>query len=367
MTPVELETLVVTWCFEAARHGSPYNVTVRFTGRRVTDGRRTNADQFVRDETVRGVVPGCGWVSVTTQVLDVPAGEWDVAATIVAKPQRSGSKRHRPPASTGRVRSATWSWRHWRISPAENRRVATRWTPAAPFVPRPAVVPGSWTLLVAVAVVTGVWIQRLALARLQLPTGSGLLLSLVAIVLGIFGARVWYLAQRPPGAAKSTFGAGWCIQGFVAAATLTFAVLLPLADIPVGRFFDATAPGLLIGMAIGRLGCFFTGCCGGRITASRWGVFSSDRRVGARRVPTQLLEAATSAVLGAGALAFVWRVEPRFPGTVFVGSFSAYIIVRQVLLGLRAEARRSAWRRRATLVLALATLVVDLLILVLGS
>ena len=172
-----------------------------FPGRRLTDSARTRADQFVRDEIVRGVVPGHGWVSVTTQVVDVPAGQWHVGATVVEKPQRAGPKRHRPSGTTRRVHPATWSWRRWRVAPAETRGPATRWTPAAPFAPRPAVVPGSWTLLVAVAVavavVTGVWIQRLALTRLQLPTGRGLLVSLVAIVFGVFGARVWYIAQRP--------------------------------------------------------------------------------------------------------------------------------------------------------------------------
>ena len=34
-----------------------------------------------------------------------------------------------------------------------------------------------------------------------------------------------------------------------------------------------TAPGLLVAMAVGRVGCFFAGCCGGPPTASRWGVW----------------------------------------------------------------------------------------------
>jgi prolipoprotein diacylglyceryltransferase len=68
--------------------------------------------------------------------------------------------------------------------------------------------------------------------------------------------------------------------------------------VPAGVFLDVTAPGLLFAMAVGRVGCFFAGCCGGPPTASCWGVWSSDQHVGARRIPTQLLESVLAFSLG---------------------------------------------------------------------
>src|SRR5437879_8448707 len=95
------------------------------------------------------------------------------------------------------------------------------------------------------------------------------------------------------------------IQGFITGATLAAAILLVVLAVRLGVFLDATAPGLLLGMAVGRIGCFFAGCCGGPPTASRFGVWSSDQRMGARRVPTQLFEFGLALVLGLLVLAAV--------------------------------------------------------------
>lgn len=48
------------------------------------------------------------------------------------------------------------------------------------------------------------------------------------------------------------------------------------------------APGIALGMAIGRIGCFLTGCCYGTPTNLPWGVDFGD---GILRHPTQLYEA----------------------------------------------------------------------------
>src|SRR5438445_4669709 len=92
-------------------------------------------------------------------------------------------------------------------------------------------------------------------------------------------------------------------------------------------------------------GCFLTGCCAGRPTRSRWGIWSSDRRIGARRIPTQLLESAAGLFLGGVGTFVVIGHVGRPDGLVFVGVFVAYFAVRQLLLRLRAERRDDSWRR----------------------
>jgi len=116
-------------------------------------------------------------------------------------------------------------------------------------------------------------------------------------------------------------------------------------DLPIGVFLDAATPGLFFGVAIGRVGCFVTGCCAGRWTRSRWGVWSSDRRVGARRVPAQLLESAAGLVIGGMAALLVLGHPPRIDGAVFVAAFAVYVLVRQAVLRVRAERREFSWRR----------------------
>lgn len=55
---------------------------------------------------------------------------------------------------------------------------------------------------------------------------------------------------------------------------------------------------LLITVTGGRPGRFFAGCCAGRPTASRSGLWSSDRVLAVRRIPVQLWEAATALLIG---------------------------------------------------------------------
>jgi phosphatidylglycerol:prolipoprotein diacylglycerol transferase len=155
---------------------------------------------------------------------------------------------------------------------------------------------------------------------------------------------------------------GWCIQGFIVGATVAATLLLAVLHMPIGVFLDATAPGLLVAMAVGRVGCFFAGCCGGPPTASRFGVWSSDQRVGARRIPTQLLESALAVSLGLGVLVTVLLHGPA-GGALFVGGLAAYTLERQGILHLRAEPRKTCWGGLVIAALAALVLIVAVFLL----
>lgn len=361
-----MQTVTATWCFDAGERGRPYSLTIRFSGRRIdVDGRPGPGDRFEQDERVDGIVPGSGLLAVTTQVTGVNAGQWSVTASMV--PDQADRRRRHPGRSprrqTPRLYPAAWSWWRWRLDRGAEAPVRTSWAPFTAYAGRPAVLPGSWLALLLLGVVAGVLLQNRVLASEGLPTGRGLAVSLLGMLVGFVGARLWYIGEGHRSSGGS-FGAGWCIQGFLAGLAVTLAVALPLTGIPVGRFLDASAPGLFAGLAVGRMGCFFTGCCCGRPTASRWGVRSSDRRVCARRIPTQLLEALTAASAGGGALLLVVRYDLAPAGAVIVGAFAAYTLVRQFLLQLRAQGRKSSATWKVVAGLAGAVLVADALAIV---
>src|SRR5262249_42172438 len=152
--------------------------------------------------------------------------------------------------------------------------------------------------LVGLGVVAGLAVQAALLIGLGLPWGGGLVYSLFAVAGGLVGAKAWYITVH-----RGRKLDGWCIQGFVTGAA-ALAAAAPLAGlaIPAGAYYAAAAPGLLIGMGIGRPGCWWAGCCTGRPTASRWGIWSSDRLIGCRRIPVQPLEALLALVTGLAAL-----------------------------------------------------------------
>src|SRR6266487_2618710 len=183
-----------------------------------------------------------------------------------------------------------------------------------------------------------------------LPGIWGAMVTLVGIVVGIIGAKVWYIVLKR----RERLMNGWCIQGFIASAPVAAVIMLVGLHISIGVFLDVTAPGLLVAMAVGRVGCFFAGCCGGPPTASSFGVWSSDQRVGARRIPTQLLESLLALSLGLGVLVAVLGHGPA-NGAFFVAALAAYTLGRQGLLRLRTEPRKT--RLGGLITAALATLV----------
>jgi phosphatidylglycerol---prolipoprotein diacylglyceryl transferase len=77
LVDAEPQALGVTYWFDAASHGEPYAVAVRFTGHRLgVSGKQGPRDSFTLLETVEGVVPGSGRVAVTTRIFDIAPGEW---------------------------------------------------------------------------------------------------------------------------------------------------------------------------------------------------------------------------------------------------------------------------------------------------
>lgn len=338
----EPEALVVSHYFDSGRHGAPYTATVRLTGRRVgTQGPARQQDTFVREDTVDGILPGSGPVSVTSWVYGLEPGEWTVAAELI-RPGADGRPGRR--VADEPIAVASWSWRRWAVSPGRQHALRTRWAMLAPLAAIPGVIPGSFTALSLVGILVALFVQAALLARANAPVGTSLAVSLISIVLGLIGAKLWY-AILHPGPWRQAILGGWAVDGFLVVASVVAVVIAVAWQLPVGRYLDATAPGIFFAVAIGRIGCFLTGCCAGRCTRSRWGVWSSDRKVGARRLPTQLLESGAGLLIGAVATLLVVSEAIPVEGAVFTAAVGMYLLVRQMLLRLRAERRDYLWQR----------------------
>lgn len=352
--------LAVTYWFDPEPRSEPYPVTIRFSGRRVdAKGRLQQRDRFVQDETIEKVIPGSGPVSITARVHDINPGEWVVTTQILGSAHSTHKARKQekmPPIEVHSPSSIARLWHGWAPIVGSDEPVKTC---LIPFARVPGIIPGIWGAMVALGMVVALVLQSLVISRVHLTVGPWWVVTLGGIGVGILGAKVWYIVLYR----REHLRNGWCIQGFVTGATLTAAILLVVLRIPVGFFLDMTAPGLLIAMAIGRIGCFFAGCCGGPPTASRWGVWSSDQRVGARRIPTQLLELTLALSLGIGSFVVVLSHGPA-GGAILVAALAAYTLVRQGILHLRAEPRKLKVTGPITATLSALILVVAIIFLV---
>jgi phosphatidylglycerol:prolipoprotein diacylglycerol transferase len=322
--------------------------TIRVSGHRLEGPDSATAPTtFSRDETIDDVPSGSGPIALTTQVAGLAPGAWEVRAELLPpSPELSLPRgwQARP------VARAAWAWLRWSLSDAPEEPVHTRWEPLAPLAVAPGVVLGSWTLLGLVAAVVGLAGQAALLERDGIPLERYGTVTFFAVVSGLIAAKAWYAYLHPGRRSIARLG-GWAVDGFLVTALAVSVGLALMVGLPVGTYLDDSTPGLFLAVAIGRVGCFFAGCCAGRLTPSRWGVWSSDRRVGARRIPTQWLESLAGLSLGIASAGLVVSGVVPVRGIVFIASFLVYALVRQASLRLRAERRAASWRRRANVVI----------------
>ena len=358
------ELLAVTaWC-PPPSHDGPDTLTVRFAGHLVKprfdedDGEQSppTNDRFTLDETFERV-GRAGPVAVTARLRDLTPGDWSVTASLVSGTDatRRGGRRPRRAPEVG-LPVSPWSLRR---RPPVNPDGCPLSTHLPPLAVAAGIIPVVWAATAVIGTVVGLIVQQVIVADLRPRPGGTLTVSVAGVAAGIVAAKVWFvmLHRREP-----RFE-GWAVQGFLAGFVVVAVSLLLASGTSVGAYLDTAAPGLFTGLAIGRVGCFFAGCCSGRPTTSRAGLWSSDQRVGTRRVPTQLLELGLAAfvALGAGLTVVLGGVVSVW---VFVAAAGAYTAFRQVILGLRVEARQSRVGPRAVAAVAAAVFVVAVVALV---
>ncbi len=352
------ELLTPTYWLDPGESGEPFSATIRFSGRRTdVTGKPQPRDSFWQEETVDGIIPGSGPVAITAEVRGINPGEWTVTARSASRPGGRAYRSYPPPGHD--------PVGVYRVPPPRRVEIPAE-APAAIHSSTllrskvPGVVRFAYATLVGLGVLVGLGLEALLLNHGHYALFRPMLFSVIAIIAGVIGGKGWYVAVH-----RGKKFDGWCIQGFVAgAAVVVAAAALAGPGIPAGAYLAAAAPALLIGMAIGRPGCFWAGCCTGRPTAARWGVWSSDRRLGCRRAPAQLLEA-LSALISGGAVLIVVLVDGLArSGPVAVVGLAAYTLARQFILGLRAEPRVWPYGRRVTGTIAALALIAGIVLLV---
>ena len=352
MEKAQQQVLPVTYWFDPEPASEPYTVTVRFTGRRKDiEGKVQRKDRFVHDEVIQSVIPGSGPISVTALLNDVNPGTWEVTAEVLrqARRQPRQTQASDETAHTHVSQPVPRLWQWWAPSVNDGHDLKTCPTP---FALVPGAMPLSWITMVVLGMVLALATEAFVSSRVHLPVWPVLLNTALAIGIGIAGAKIWYMVKHR----REHRIDGWCIQGFVTAGSISAVGLFLLGHMSVGTVMDVATPGLLLGLAVGRIGCFFAGCCGGPPTSARWGVWSSDQRVGARRVPTQLMESSYSFVLAVLATVGV-LAHGTSGGAYLVAAIAAYTLGREVLLDLRLERRRKLAVVGVSVVTPLAALV----------
>jgi phosphatidylglycerol:prolipoprotein diacylglycerol transferase len=212
-------------------------------------------------------------------------------------------------------------------------------------------------LLAAAAAGTWLSVRRGRTAGFDADTILGL--GLWIFVAGLVGARLFFVIEyhdeffRPgeplgDSLARAAFvpNGGLVVFGALPTAALAAWWYARKRGLPLLRLADVIAPGLLLGLAIGRVGCFLNGCCYGGPTDLPWGVtfppgsppavaFPATAGSSVAVHPAQLYAAVDAALLGLMAVAFT--PYARRDGAVFALVLTLHPLSRILLEIIRVD------------------------------
>jgi len=119
---------------------------------------------------------------------------------------------------------------------------------------------------------------------------------LYAIIGAIIGARLYYIAFTDlsqlwmnPLSVFAIWQGGLAIHGAILSGILVTAFYTWRQNISFAKFTDTLAPSLILGQAIGRIGCFFNGDAHGFPTGLPWGVVYAPESPAGQMFPGQPL------------------------------------------------------------------------------
>ena len=141
----------------------------------------------------------------------------------------------------------------------------------------------SWYgLAIATGILVGGWLTTREAQRRGLAAERVWDAMTWIVVGGLVGARLLFVLDRWPFFAANPAeilavqNGGISIMGAILGGGLAGGLFLWRHGLPIRRFFDAAAPGLVLGQAIGRFGCLVTGDTVGKATDGSWGIIYTN-------------------------------------------------------------------------------------------
>jgi len=137
-------------------------------------------------------------------------------------------------------------------------------------------------LFTAVGILGGVWLALRIARATGFDPDHAYNLALAGVPSGIIGARLLYVAEHwdfygeYPGEIIALTEGGISIWGAVLGGVLGGLIFARWARYPIGRGLDVAAFGLILGMAIGRIGDLINGEHLASATSLPWGVYYTD-------------------------------------------------------------------------------------------
>ncbi len=204
----------------------------------------------------------------------------------------------------------------------------------------------TYGVFVFLAFITVLWMAYKESKAFNLSPSFIIDLGLVIIIGGLAGGKLAYFLINPQELLPSLLHPGYWRGGFVFLGGLSSGFLSGFFFIrkkgeDIKRVSYFLTPYIPLGQAIGRLGCFFNGCCFGRPTSLPWGmVFPLSSPAGYHYGslplhPTQLYSCLFNLFLFL--LLWKWRRKRKFLWSLFPLYLAIYLTFRGIMEFLRGD------------------------------
>ncbi|MEA2642255.1 MAG: phosphatidylglycerol---prolipoprotein diacylglyceryl transferase [Chloroflexota bacterium] len=202
-------------------------------------------------------------------------------------------------------------------------------------------------LMIGIAIVVGVFLGAREAQRRDIVIDEAINLATWGVILGFVFARLFHIVDNlayytaNPIKILAVNEGGMAIYGGIFGGVLGGFIYAKRHNLPVGKLADAAAPAIVLGQAIGRIGCFFNGDHEGTVANAWFGTMYTNPNTlvpdfGVPRHPTQVYEGLFDLALF-GLLWFL-RKRIRVDGVLFWIYASLYSLGRFWISFLRLDA-----------------------------
>jgi len=206
----------------------------------------------------------------------------------------------------------------------------------------------SYGVFICIGFLIGLTFAQKEAKRCNYPPNSISDLAFYLLIGAIIGSRLLYVIENFEYYSKSPLEIVMIWQGglvFFGGLILDIficVIYLWKHRLPLWETLDIISPSIAIGQGFGRIGCFFAGCCYGKVTTLPWGVtFNNPLSLapqGMNLHPTQLYSSFLNFVIFFFLL-FFQRKKKRFPGQIACFYIILSCISRFIIENFRGDRR----------------------------
>lgn len=206
----------------------------------------------------------------------------------------------------------------------------------------------TYGFFLALGVLAAIFMARREAVRLGVDPDKIVDACFYVVVAAIVGSRLFYVATNvdafisDPLEVFKIWNGGLVFYGGFIGAVIVVLIFLKVHHLPLGKCADITAIALPLGHFLGRIGCFFAGCCYGKICYQPWAVAFHHPESLAQPLhvplhPTQLYESGANFLVFL--LLFAFRKFKQYDSQLFWIYIAVYGVNRSIIEAFRADFR----------------------------